>query len=346
MKLSTAAQVARAGARRFRIRALRSSVGARRAALTLAGLRTGVLDALADGDRTEAELVEQLGVRNAGLFAGWMRVLAADGLVRGTPTAWRLSRLGRDLVADDTARAMVEAFGGYHTDLYRTLPEQLHDGSPRTDIDDAAELIARVSRLLEPPALDELTKVLSEHQPGRILDLGCGSGSLLVHALSASAAQGIGIDASSEAITQAARACSAAGVSSRVELVTGDATALLTGVEGPRLVAPATLDVAIAANMVYYLSTDALRQLLTAVAGALRPGGVLFVVTTDLDDTLMSRHFDLLLRAQRTPMGLFPRQQLLDLLAESGFTVRRVKRLVPKEPLVAIQAVKTTALTA
>lgn len=345
MRLTTLAQIARAGSRRARLRAIRAAQGSRMTALTLAALRSGVLDQLSDGTRTEADLAERLRVTDPGLLAGWLPVLAAAGLVRGSSSGWRLTRLGGDLIADDTARAMVEAFGGYHTDLYRTLPEQLLGGPARRDVADQSDLIARASRLLEPPVLDELTKVLSELQPGRVLDVGCGSGSLLAHALSVGAANGIGIDTSSDAIQRAARTCAAAGVSSRVELLTGDATELLTGANGPRLVSPDSLDVAIAANMVYYLSTDALRALFAAVHKALRPAGVLFVVATELDDSMMSRHFDLLLRSQSTPMGLFPRQQLLDLLTEAGFTVQRVKRMIPSEPVVAMQAVKAAALS-
>ncbi len=344
MRITTVLAVAREGSARVRRRVISAGLGARRLAMMQAGLATGVLDALEAGAKSTDELVARLEVKDPGVLDGFLRVLTADGLVRGGSTAWRLSRLGRALVDDDLIRGLCEAFDGYHSDLYRALPEQLRSGARRRDVADRSELIARASQLFEPLMLDELTKTLSEVGAQRVLDVGCGSGAALVHLLaSAPQARGIGIDVSSAAIALAARTCAEAGVSRRVDLATGDAADLLVAPGG--VVQADSIDLAVAANVVYYLKTEHLRRTLRAVVTSLRPGGVLLVVTTDLDDSLMSRHFDLLLRAQTDPMGLIPRGELVAELERAGLRVDRTKRLVPGEPLLALHAVKPTPLS-
>ncbi len=340
MKATTVLAFARAGSARARRRAFFAAMSARRLALTAAGLQTGVLDALAHEPVPSEELAGHLEFTDHGTLDGFLAVLAADGLIRGNRNGWRLTRLGSGLVEDGTARAMIEAFDSYHTALYRELTVQLRGGPRRTDVTDSADLMARLTRVFEPWICDELTKVLSEVRPNRVLDIGCGSGALLAHMLvSAPEARGVGIDLT--AVNVAARTCAEAGVSARTDLALGDASALLW--EG-KLAGPGSIDVALAANVLYYLPTADLRELLASIAAVLRPGGVLVVVATELDDSVNSRHLDLLLRTQDSPMGLFPRQTMLEELESAGLRVGRVKRLAPGEPLVAVHAQRPVAL--
>ncbi|MFV0461556.1 MAG: SAM-dependent methyltransferase [Actinomycetales bacterium] len=368
MKAATIMRIARAGSVRARRRALTSGLGARRLAATAAALRLGVLDALDAKPRSTRELASQLadsqpdaaqvpaggpGVHRVdadpvsdldrvAMLDAFLHVLAGEGLLRGGDREWRLTRLGHALVADDTARAMFEAFDGYHTGLYRELDEPLFRAVPRRDTQDQADLVARLSRLLEPLILDELTKALSEGGAGRVLDIGCGSGALLVHMLQAApGARGVGVDVASEAVAQTARACARAGVGHRVDLATGDATQVLTGTD---LVPEGSLDLAVAANVVYYLDPAALAGLLEVVAARLRPGGVLVVITTDLDESVISRHLDLLLRTQSPAMALVGRDALVAALTSAGLQISRVKRLAPGDPLIAVHARRPVVL--
>jgi hypothetical protein len=64
------------------------------------------------------------------------------------------------------------------------------------------------------------------------------------------------------------------------------------------------------------------------------------VVTTALDDSMFSRHFDLLLRAQDGAMELPPMDMLAEQLRSAGLTPGRPRRISPGEPLTAVVATK------
>lgn len=343
MRATTLLSIARVGSGRARRHVISAGDGARQLAAMQAGLSSGILDALAQDPATSEHLAQRLGLTRRGLLDGLLAVLAADGLIRAAKSGWRLTRLAVGLVDDDEARALCEAFDGYHSGLYRDLPAQLHGGPDRSDVVDRVEVIARSSRIFEPLIIDELTKVTSQVAPYLVLDVGCGSGSTLAHMLaSAWWARAIGVDASSEAIALAARRLVEAGSAHRADLFTGDAADLIGG---DQPVTPAdSVDLALAIDVLCYLTTEQMRSSLAGLVRVLRPGGMFFVVTTELDDSATARHLDLLLRAQQTPLGLFPRTELVAELERVGLRVDRVRRLTPGEPLVALHAVKPGAL--
>ena len=74
-------KVVRAGDFRARVRVNREGAAAIRLHLTGAAVDTGVLDALAGGGASTAELARRLDVREEGIFAAFLRALAAAGLL-------------------------------------------------------------------------------------------------------------------------------------------------------------------------------------------------------------------------------------------------------------------------
>ncbi|MCF6745696.1 methyltransferase domain-containing protein [Blastococcus sp. KM273128] len=323
--------VLRTGNPRARLRATRDAQAAVRLHLGAAGLATGVLDAVAAGPGGTTELARRLGVADEELLGAFLAVLAAGGLVRGDPAHWALAGAGRAVVGDDLVRATYEAFAGFHTGLYRDLGELLAGGPRRRDVAEQGGVIARVSAAFEPFVEDVLREVVAAAPPRRVLDVGCGTGLQLATVLAAApGAEGVGVDVDADAAALARRTLEERGFSGRATVVQDDVR---------RLTGDRPFDLALLANVVYYLPVQERAALLADVAARLAPGGTLLLVTTVVTPQLFSRHFDLLLRAQEGAMSLPAVDELTTALRDAGLRPREPRRIAPGAPLVAVAAV-------
>jgi SAM-dependent methyltransferase len=262
-------------------------------------------------------------------------VLAAAGLVTGEGT-WRLTRFGRAVLGDDVVRATYEGFGGYHTELYRDLPALLRGGPGRRDTVEQGEVIARLSAALYPLIRDLLVRTVTERRPRRVLDIGCGAGLHLAAMLEAAPdATGIGVDADPDAAALARRTLTERGLADRASVEAVDIQELLGAARAGALTD--SIELALLANVIYYVPVDERVELLRAVARLLAPGGALVVVTTVAGPQLFSRHLDLVLRAQEGRMELPAVDVLLGQLREAGLQPNRPERIGP--PGAALNAV-------
>jgi 2-polyprenyl-3-methyl-5-hydroxy-6-metoxy-1,4-benzoquinol methylase len=311
----------RAGNLPARLRATRDGLATIRLNVAGAALRTGVLDALAAGRATTAELARRTGATDEPLLAAFLRVAASTGLVRPDGDAWSLTGRGRATVEDDLVRASCEAFPGFHTGVYRDLADQLAGGPPRRDVEEQGELIARLSGGFEPFVLAELRRAVVTTAPRRVLDVGCGRALELSAMLEAAPdARAVGLDVDPGAVELAARTLTERGLSGRAEVLHADVRTVDR--TGP-LAEP--FDFALVANVLYYLPMAERAAFLRGVAALLAPGGVLFLTTTVAAPHFFSRHFDLLLRAQEGAMALSDADTLVDQLEEAGFRAERPK---------------------
>jgi SAM-dependent methyltransferase len=334
-RLSTARSLLalrRAGDARARLRVTREARAAVRLGLGAAALETGVLGALADRPATTGELADRLALPEADLLAAFLRVLAAAGLLRDDGR-WALTRRGRALVDDDVVRAAHEAFAGFHTGLYRELGPLLAGGPRRRDAVERGGVIARVSAALEPFVDTVLREAVAAGAPRRILDVGCGAGLQLATMLAAApGAEGLGVDTDADAADLAARTLADRGLAGRGRVLRADVRDL-AGAEAP-------FDLALLANVVYYLPPGERVALLRCLAGLLAPGGTLLVVTTAATPQLDSRHLDLLLRAQEGAMELPDVPGLVGQLRAAGLAPAAPRRIAPGTALVAVSAVR------
>jgi SAM-dependent methyltransferase len=332
-------KIVRAGNVLARLRANRDGVAALRVNVAAAAVRTGVLDALAGGSATTAQLGRRLPAADESLLMAFLRVVAAVGLVRsdGAEGAWRLTDRGRAVVRDDLVRAAYEAFPGFHTALYRELGPLLAGGPPRRDVAEQGELIARVSAAFELLVLGALTGAVVDRRPRRVLDVGCGAGLELTAMLEAAPdAEGIGIDVDAGAVALAERTVAERGLDRRARILHTDIrTATDVGTVGE------PFDFALLANVLYYVPMADRVALLRDVAGLLAPGGVLFVATTVATSQFFSRHFDLLLRAQEGAMELSTADVLADQLSEAGLHPERPRPIAPGVPVVTVRATRS-----
>lgn len=330
-------KLVRAGNLRARIRANRDGAAAIRLHVAGAAVDTGLLDALATGSATTAELAPRLGATDASLLDAFLRVVAAMGLLRGGADGgpWELTANGRAVVDDDLVRAAYQAFPGFHTALYREIGSVLAGGPARRDVAEQGELIARISAGFEPLVLGALTRAVAERAPRRVLDIGCGAGLELAAMLDAvSAAEGVGVDVDGGAVALARRTLVERGLADRAQVLRADVQ------EPPDPAGPlaAPFEFALLANVLYYLPVSERVPLLRRIAGLLAPGGVLFVVTTVAAPQLFSRHFDLLLRAQEGEMSLSTADELTAQLTAAGLAPGRPRPVAPGVPVVTVAA--------
>jgi SAM-dependent methyltransferase len=335
MDVRAAVTMMRGGSLRDRVAAIRAGRAGTRLALVGSALHAGLLDELAAGPRTTGEVCERLGFEDRIVTEGWLQVLRTAGQVRATSAGWRLTRRGRATVGDDMVRATYEAFSDYHTGLYRELPAQLRGGPGRRDVADKGELIARLSRVMDPFVTGVVRSAVTQRSAGNVLDVGCGAGLQLAAMLEAAPrASGTGVDVDPAAAGLARATLRERGLDDRAEVLVGDVRELaVTG----RL--PGSLDLALLANVVYYVPRDRRLDLFGTLAERLAAGGALLVVTTALTDDEFSRHFDLLLRAQEGgAMELPALDGLAEQLRAAGLRPGRPRRIAPGEPLYALLA--------
>lgn len=322
----------RSGDLRTRLRVTRDGQAAIRLGLGAAALDTGVLDALAGGPATTAELARRVGAAGEDLLAAFLRVLAAAGLAREEGGRWSLAAGGRAVVDDDLVRASHEAFAGFHTGLYRELGPVLAGGPRRRDVVEQGGVIARVSAAFEPFVDAVLRETVAAGAPRRVLDVGCGAGLQLATMLAAApGAEGVGVDTDEDAAALARRTLADRGLAERARVLRADVRDLAD--ESP-------FDLVLLANVVYYVPVGERVALLRSLAELLAPGGTLLVVTTAATPQLVSRHFDLLLRAQQGAMELPDADVLVGQLREAGLEPAAPRRIAPGTPLVAVSAVR------
>jgi cyclopropane fatty-acyl-phospholipid synthase-like methyltransferase len=200
---------------------------------------------------------------------------------------------------------------------------------------DKGELIARLSRVMNPFVGGVVRTAVTERSARRVLDAGCGAGEQLATMLEAApAARGTGVDVDPAAADLARATLRERGLADRSEVLVGDVRDLVAAG-----VVPGSVDLVLLANVVYYLPVEQRRDLFATLADRLSPGGALLVVTTALTDDEFSRHFDLLLRAQEGGgMELPDLDVLAGQLRDAGLRPGRPRRIAPGEPLVALLA--------
>ena len=168
--------IARAGNPTARLQVLRDGTAALRASILTAGITSGVLPALTEQAHDVPGLARRVGVTDEDLLDGFLPVLGAVGLVQQKAGRWKATRLARAILDDPVARAAAVDYGGYYTDLYQQLHDQLRGGPARNDLDDHADTIAAVSGVLQPFVDHLIRSIVEQTRPARVLDIGCGTG--------------------------------------------------------------------------------------------------------------------------------------------------------------------------
>lgn len=333
MKLVPLLRTMRKGDPIARISALRAGGRALDVAVTASALRTGVLAEVLQAPRSTADIAQRLAWTDVDLADAYLWALAAAGVLEPTGAGWRASRRAARLARDDVAGAAYEAFGGYHSALYREITHQLTGGPRRQDIERDGELVARLSRFMDEFVLAELDALVRRVPASRVLDVGCGGAAHLVHLLRQDPhAHGVGLELDPAVADLAQAAVHRAGLGERARVVCGDVRDFLE--QEPR----ERFDLVLLANVIYYVPPRERVGFLRSLAQRLEHGGRVLLVSTALTDDSFSRHFDLLLRAHAGDRRLPRMAELAEQLREAGLDPDPPRRIAPGEPLTAVTA--------
>lgn len=294
----------------------------------------GVLAALAE-PRTEDQLAERLGVVDRELLRSLLELGDAVGERRRDGERWRLrGRRARALAnpALDGMAGMLEESITYDADVYGRLRRRLHGEPPGNYLEEAAELVARASRLSEfllgPFVRDHVRRT----RPTRVLDVGCGSAVYLRAVASASpSATGAGVDIKADVVAAARRNLVAWGIADRFNVHQADLRALPEELAGP-------WDLVFLFQNIYYFAPDERAGVLSELR-LLAPTGILVVATIIAESrNPLAAHLDVVLRSTQGNYGLPTPASIHQSLRDAGFSTVAERQLAPLQPMRAFVA--------
>ncbi len=329
---------ARLGGISARALAISDSRSLVRALFLASAAETGILTHLLVPRRLE-ELAGLTGTRRPERLEAWLGVgceLRELRLDDGYRYALR-GRRARALAAGDPLlvahyRSMLEYQVGPYASLWSLLREE--PGSGRDDLERYAEDIAEVSRAAEPFVASMLTRLVRDLRPGRVLDVGCGSGVYTATVLEADpAVRVVGIDLSPGVVGHARQELAGRGLERRAELHVGDVREWIASSEAP-------FDLILLLNDVYYFAPEDRVALYRSLAESLVPRGSLVVVTMTVPGSIAAAHLHLMLVTQAGAAALPGVPEISSDLGEAGLEVVTDEVLVPAEPFVAVRAVR------
>jgi 4-hydroxy-2,2'-bipyrrole-5-carbaldehyde O-methyltransferase len=329
-------RTARAGHAPARALAIADSRALVRSLFLASAIRTGLLDALADG-ATFAEIAARVGCTRPERLLAWLEVGTELGEVarrsgRYRPRGIRARAIaGGDMVLDAHYRSMLDYQAGCYADLAGLLVSAPGEG--RADLDDYADDIARVSLAATPFIETYLTSVMAQTRPARVLDVGCGTGvyARMVANLSPHVLVD-GIDLAPGVIDAARAEVRAAGLDARIRLQAGDIRTW-TPPDG------VGYDLILLLNNIYYFPREQRAALYRGLGGLLTRPGHLIVATLAAPGSVAAAHLNFMLACQGGAAALPRGGELEADLVEAGFAGIHAQPIVPAEPFLAVRAV-------
>ncbi len=329
-------RTARAGHAPARALAIADSRALVRSLFLASAIRTGLLDALADG-ATFAQLTARAGCTRPERLQAWLEVGTELGEITRRAGRYRLRGIraraiaGGDALLDAHYRSMLDYQAGCYADLAGLLVSAPSGG--RDDLDEYADDIARVSLAATPFIETYLAGVIAQTQPARVLDAGCGTGvyARIVASLSPRVLVD-GIDLAPAVIDAARAEVRAAGLAGRIRLQAGD-------VRGWAPEGGAGYDLILLLNNIYYFPRGERVALYRRLGGLLSRPGHLVVTTLAAPGSVAAAHLNFMLACQAGAAALPRGGELEADLAEAGFTGIQVQPIVPTEPFLAVRAV-------
>lgn len=328
MKFGTALALMRHGKLKLGLRLQKLYKPYYRTCFLAGALRHGVLQKLSAGPVPFDTLAEDFAPDPAGRDAleSWLRIGCLLGELQLGPAGYALKGfMARKLAEEihDPIAAFVEEIVALHTRLIVEGPGRFHEGQPFTLADQDGEMIARSSRVLEPVVCEAVESVVPRQGAVRLLEVGCGSGVYLRHAIEQNPElTGVGFELQSVAAELARANLERWGLSGRVEVSVGDI--LEQEPDADHLFDLATLH-----NNIYYFPVADRVSLLRHLRRFLRPGGKL-LLTTAAQGGQVSLEVLSLWAASTSGCGRLPGvEELVEQLREAGFEPEKPTSHVP-----------------
>jgi 2-polyprenyl-3-methyl-5-hydroxy-6-metoxy-1,4-benzoquinol methylase len=265
--------------------------------------RPDLLDALLDVGLATKEL----GIRNERFF------------IKGKRSKAIMNAKG------DMLAAMIQANITYYSDAYRHASGRIQGGELGDYLYEIGELVARFSKVAEPIIKDFIKGIVSNKDPMRILDVGCGSGLFLQSAYSANPnATGVGLDIDEMVVRQAKENMTAWGLDDRFDILHGDIRHRPEGIVGP-------FELICLYNILYYFTNEDRMELLHDLRAMLSPQGVLAVVMNFRSEgrDIGAANLNMVNCSLKGLTRLPALHEVMSLLKQCGFSQIDVHRFMP-----------------
>ena len=283
--------------------------------------------------RTLDDLIEETGATDRGLLEALLALgtsLREVGFRHGRYRA-RGRRLRAISGSSPDLRGVVEELIVYDNPIYTALASHLGGAPPAPYDAECGAVIAAASRIAEPVLGPVVRAVARQQKPGRVLDIGCGSGIYLRHVLdSAPHSVGVGIDLDADVIDEASRLLDPFCAQKRCELRQGDVEVLASELRA--------FDLVTLLNNIYYWPPDRRAEVLGVIRGTVAPGGVLVVASATTEGQPYNRHLDLMLRVTASSHRLPTRAEIVVDLTAAGYDEVEIAEPVPRSGLVVATA--------
>jgi 4-hydroxy-2,2'-bipyrrole-5-carbaldehyde O-methyltransferase len=295
--------------------------------------RSGLLEGMLSSE-TPPGLAKRLGIVDTEALEAVLRFGASVGML--THRRGRYKPRGRVAKALANGRvpewaAVCEELFVYDAPVTVDTARVLGGGERRDHLSPVADVIARSSLIAEPAIAPVVRAIASGLAEGRVLDIGCGSGAYLRHALEANPRlRGTGIDRSASVVSQASRNLATWGVGERAAVDQGDVLSL-------QCAADSDYRLGLLINNVYYF-TPSEREKVFATLRRLLSGGTLLIVTVVAGKDAFAAHLDIQLRGTAGCSALPSASELAAAVTASGFTRLDTHRLLPGQSLYAFVA--------
>lgn len=303
----------------------------------LAALKaSGLMDAMAAQAIRLEDLVRRYpsgdGTKTREALMAWLYMGCRLNLLKHTDSGYALQGLAKKLARpeNDAALALSQEVVGLHYSLIAKTPDMLRAGRLWTLDDQDTELTTRSSRALEAFQVEALRRYLPVSSPCHLLEIGCGSGIYIKHAMLLNAQlTALGIELQQRAADVALRNIRDWGLEERASIKVADIRTMR---------ASATFDVATLHNNIYYFRLGERIAMLSRVKAFLKPSGSLLVTTCCQGGNIGIEALNLW-GASNANGDRLPRvQEMVDQLYAAGYASVETMRLIPGDSFYAFHA--------
>jgi 4-hydroxy-2,2'-bipyrrole-5-carbaldehyde O-methyltransferase len=298
----------------------------------------GLFRNLAAGPVPFDELRRRHAVREQDIdaFRQWLDIGRRLGLIAIARDGYRLRGIVPRLLAREAyepLQGLLEEVVALHRRLITEVPGKLGNGqSYRLGTDHDATVTARASRMIEPLIFNVLDRALPVVGPVSLLDVGCGTGTYLRYAKSRNPElTGVGLELDEDVAALARGNLLRWGVQESFEIAAIDVRAYRP---------PASFDLVMLHNNIYYFAVDARVPLLRSLRGLLSQGGRL-IVTTVVEGASVPAQMEGLWATMTEGCGRYPAvDELMGQLKAAGFCQLVHRKLVWGESIYAFEGVR------
>jgi len=184
-------------------------------------------------------------------------------------------------------------------------------------------IIARSSRVLEPFLYEAVNLVVPKQGSLRLLEIGCGSGVYIKHALDRNPdLTAMGVELQDSVVEATRKNFQDWGINERAAVEAGDIRERQPEEK---------FDIATLHNNIYYFPVDERVKLLRHVSRFIKPGGILLLTTICRRGGIIGEIVNLFMSITEGCGRLPDLEELIEQLQEAGFETKPPVRLVPNE---------------